>query len=549
MPKFYADLHCHPTMYSFNRMRNVPKYENEPSTFHAWNIMPSDLQHMDAGRRASDYSQSGFDKCHKVGMRLLFLSFTPIERGFFQGNKGAQETPFITEAAKLLSGLTALNSVQSLLSEGPKAAAERITGVLKNRGPLRQIVQAIVMKYDPRHINFLAGPKYDYWEEFLKEYDFLKRANGTLHDTVVSYVDEGQETYENIQGRYWLATSAPQVKSTLEDSETDLSLILTIEGGHVFSIAPDESTLPKSTIMERIDQLKTLPHPILFITIAHHFDNGFVGHAHSILDSANLIMDQEPRMHEGFERRNDLGLSIVRHLLDVDEDLKPQGNRRILIDCKHLSAVARREYYEEIIEPYHEAQDSLPKKKRGLTIPVLFSHASYSNVQTLDELIEFSDQEDDHTHRGSFYSWNINVCDDDVRMVHKTGGLIGLVFDQRVAGVKPREKVKKIYWPDVILRHIFAMVDVILQDERIPWEERLTVWDCIGLGTDFDGFIDPVTCYPTVLEIPQFEEDLRQALQSQSHTRGIEKIGVEAIVDKICMQNLYDFALKYMPKS
>lgn len=548
MPKFFADLHCHPTMYSFNRMRHVPELEKDPTKFHAWNIMPSNLKDMEQGKRASAYSQSGFDKCHKAGVRLLFASFTPIEKGFFQGNTGKQEHPFVLEALKFVSGATMAKSSLSLLKGEPAEAAKQFGHLLKNRGPLRKLVQTFAMKYDPRHIQFMMSNDFDYWEEFLLEYQFLKQSNGKLHNTQVTWMEDGKVIEEPIQGRYWIVNNREHFKSILNEHDTDLAIILTIEGGHVFSLANDETTLPKNIIMDRITALKQMPHPIMFITIAHHFDNGFCGHAHSMMDAMGLVADQTPRMHEGFETKDDLGRSVVRHLLDIDEKLEPQGNRRILIDCKHMSAQTRAEYYEDIVKPYNDAHAQWPKKKQKAHqhIPVLFSHAAYSGINTLDELIDNAPKEHDNWSKDGYYSWNINVCDDDVRMVHQTDGLIGLVFDQRVAGVKQRDNIPKVYWPNIILRHIFDMVDVIFLDDRLGIKDKRKIWDCICLGTDFDGFIDPITCYPTVLDLPAFAEDLRAALEAQKHTRQIETIGVDNLVEKICWENIYNFTLKHL---
>jgi len=92
-----------------------------------------------------------------------------------------------------------------------------------------------------------------------------------------------------------------------------------------------------STIEDRIEALRRQPEPVLFLTLAHHFDNGICGHAHSLPAAARLAMDQNKRMYEGFEREGDRGLRIVRELLDLDAALHDRGDRRILLDTKHMS--------------------------------------------------------------------------------------------------------------------------------------------------------------------------------------------------------------------
>src|SRR5690606_10738749 len=151
---------------------------------------------------------------------------------------------------------------------------------------------------------------------------------------------------------------------------------------------------------------------------------------------------QAPRLNAGFEPERDLGLRITRELLDLDDDLEPRGGRRILIDVKHMSARARKEYYEAIVRPYNANYEhwSADKQARYGRLPVLFSHAAYAGADTLDTLIEKADREHDHYHVPPFYAWNINLCDEDIREVHASGGLIGLCFDQRICGVGARHK-------------------------------------------------------------------------------------------------------------
>jgi len=296
--------------------------------------------------------------------------------------------------------------------------------------------------------------------------------------------------------------------------------------------------------------MRAMTHPIFFITLAHHFDNGICGHAHSIPDIGQVAMDQTPRLNEGFERHNDLGMRVVRELLDLDGKLNDRGGRRILIDVKHMSARARKEYYEEIIKPYNARHAKRPADERARfpKLPVFMSHAAYANVRTLDDLIRNQGRENDYSHRGPFYAWNINLCDEDIRTIHDTEGLIGLCFDQRVAGVMPAQgkRLPMELWPQVLMNQILAMVDVVMLDDRRSPEDRRKIWDVICIGSDYDGFIDPVSCYPTALSLPQFARDLRDHLYHLRHTRMIAEIGVDEIVEKIAWRNAYEFLLRHI---
>jgi hypothetical protein len=423
-----------------------------------------------------------------------------------------------------------------------------VAALLRNRGPLRQLLQTLVMRYPLSRIKHMMSPEFDYWDEFMREYDFMARGDGQKHEVVVEHVRDGRPIRERIEGCVSIARDAAHLEQILA-TDDEVAIVLSIEGGHTFSVAPDESIHARAIILDRIDQLKALAHPILFITIAHHFDNGFCGHAHSIPDAAKLVMDQGPRMHEGFERADDLGMAVVRALLSLNDALEPTGEGRILIDCKHMSPLARKEYYDEIVDPVNAAREGWDEDAQAAypPIPVIFSHGAYSGIGTLDEVIEAADLETDSRHIGDFYAWGINLCDDDVRAVHRTQGLVGIVFERRVAGVKPGQRLPDDLWPKVLVRQILGLVDVIYHDERLDEAARRTIWECICIGSDYDGFIDPVQSYPTAMELPAFAEDLRRELSAVAHTRSIAQLGVDKLVEMICWQNAERFARLHLP--
>ena len=530
-------------MYSFNRMRNHPEEDNH-ARFHPWETPKENLLHMSQGARAVSYAQCDLPKLAVSKTRLVFASSTPIEKGFFGlAREEEDHQPFIQEALRLFSGATMVKSLFSLIRRDPQKAAFELSGILRNQGPFRQIFQSLFMKYSMRRIRHMLSDGYDYWDEFLREYEYLKRSDGATHRADIEQITGGVHQKTSVEGCYHLVNDADQLVDIIEGTDSEIAFVLTIEGAHVIAVAPDQARADEALIFERVSALKALEHPVFFITIAHHFDNGLCGHAHSILDAGALVMNQSARMHTGFERENDLGRRVTRALLELSDDLEDLGGRRILIDSKHMSAQTRKEYYAEIINPFNAAREE--GDRPGL--PVIFSHACYSGVATLDELIADVEHETDHWHAPPFYAWNINVCDEDVRAVHASRGLIGLCFDQRVAGVSARQKIHPLQQARILMNHIFAIADVVMLDDRLDDDDKRTIWDRICIGSDYDGFIDPVSRYPTVLALPTFEEDLRDALEQRKHTRMIEALGVEALVEKICWRNAYDFAREHLP--
>ncbi|CAN0566480.1 unnamed protein product, partial [Laminaria digitata] len=233
----------------------------------------------------------------------------------------------------------------------------------------------------------------------------------------------------------------------------------------------------------------------------------------------------------------------IRRLLALDDDLEDTGARRILIDCKHMSAKSRKEYYEQILTP---ANDKLAARDLP-PMPVILSHAGYAGVDSLDELIEGTAHEDDEWRVGPYYAWNLNFCAEDIRMVLATDGIFGVCLDQRVAGVHAKQRVHDAQWPHVLMQQILGVVDAIMLDDRYSDEQKIKIWDCIGLGTDYDGLIDPMSRYPTTLDLEQLARDLHAALTSISHTRMIEQVGVDTIVENFCWRNAWNLVKTHFP--
>ena len=134
-----------------------------------------------------------------------------------------------------------------------------------------------------------------------------------------------------------------------------------------------------------------------------------------------------------------------------------------------------------------------------------------------------------------------------MRAIHDSEGLIGLVFEQRVAGVRTMQKVHEELYPEVVFAQLLGLVDAIMLDDRRSAEDRVKVWDRICLGTDYDGLIDPVSIYPTAISLDRFSDDLRAMLHKIAHTRLIETIGVDELVEKICWKNAHAFTRTHLP--
>lgn len=159
--------------------------------------------------------------------------------------------------------------------------------------------------------------------------------------------------------------------------------------------------------------------------------------------------------------------------------------RHILIDVKHCDTATRQQVY-EIAREYQ--------------MPVMASHVAASG----HSIRRRSTRIDLPRHRLSsdtFNPWDINLHDEDLIAIAQSGGLIGLIMDERVlAGEKLLEAARsgEIHPMEPLFQHIRYIYTVLTQAGIPPRRAFGTL--CIG--SDFDGFIDPIDSVPTVLEYP-----------------------------------------------
>ena len=226
----------------------------------------------------------------------------------------------------------------------------------------------------------------------------------------------------------------------------------------------------------------------------------------------------------------------------------PELGYRILIDVKHMAARSRMEYY-EMVKSCME---------KGDIIPVIASHCGYSGMASLEEHIKWEKKEkDDYCDpSGKFNAWNINMCDEDIEMIVKTGGLFGISFDQRILGItksdlknNPKRNGIRLIW-----ENIEGIVLAAYSSKNLSAAEKPNIWKCITIGTDFEGLIDPVDPYPTSLHYEQMANNLvfemdqaRKDPKAKHLAHFTSREEVEKWVDDFCYNNAEAFAVKNYP--
>jgi microsomal dipeptidase-like Zn-dependent dipeptidase len=261
--------------------------------------------------------------------------------------------------------------------------------------------------------------------------------------------------------------------------------------------------------------------------LTHHFDNELVGHAQSLHGIVRKMCHQSSNMNEGF---NELGWKILRKLLDNTD------NRRVLIDLKHMSVKARNEYYKFLEEEYPEE-----------IIPLIFSHGAVNGLRSHAEKVE-----DDLFNYGKFQPDDINVFDDEILRISKSGGLFGIQFDER--RVASETELKKngatlnrrkmlFYKSKLIWNQIQHIAEVLNRHGQYAWGIQ-----CIG--TDNDGMVNPLNGYWTSEEMPIFDSYLEKHAYnfiSSTQSDNLEdynKITASDIVERFMRGNAYNFLKK-----
>ena len=537
----FADLHCHPHMRSYNWLHKRRKPEKESRYNPWWLILPKEKPEK-KGKRAAAYTQCDMAKIMNGNLKLAFVSLYPLEKGWVTGRKDSRK--IVARNLKKYLGDNVLNEVvSSILNRFLRYIGNDEGGGLA----VRDFIQAVYMKIPLRRVNFVQSRHYDYFSELREEREFLLKQNTKPNQTKLyipfpknlflrkKRILEKRAIELKAEGTYEIAQNGAGVNHLVQSNKT--AFVLTIEGTNVFN-----SHEEYDKIEQKLSEIKSWESsPVFFITFTHHFYNYLAGHAHSIPDAGNLLLDQSEGMNTGI---TDKGKKVLQYLLAIDDE----GNynpakfgRRILIDVKHLSAKARKEYYAEFV---------LPSLKTQHPIPVIASHVAYSGVETLDDHIKRMPKEKngDYSERygHKFNSWNINICDEDVQTIYKTGGVIGINLDQRVLGVAKEDAKRNETHANYVWQNIKSMMKAVTLSSDPEIKSKKEIVNTFCLGTDFDGFIDPVNEYPTVLDFGKLAKDLIAVIEIDREKDEL-LFGIEAedFIRKVCFDNAFDFVKKH----
>jgi microsomal dipeptidase-like Zn-dependent dipeptidase len=534
----FADLHCHAHMRSYLCLLQQREKMEALDQYHPWTVIASNISRLKNVDRAAGYSQSDLVALWNSGSRLIWNALYPIERGFFMTlqEPTVGKFPFLRNVVRVAT---------------------------HHKAPLRTLMQHLVMRIPTATIDYVRSDTYDYWQFLQEEYAYISSKSGVRTRNEVYTLGAARRVFENnerrrdkypdyyhAEGTYQIPRNRAEAKAIAQQNKDVMLMALSIEGAHVFGAETEAET----TVLERVDYIKKAwEYPLFFITYSHHFNNDLCGHAHSLPDAASVILKQDEGMGAGF---TPMGWKVLRKLLALDEQNNPapEEGHRILIDLKHMSPRGRQEYYTKIVRPCLQ---------KGDVIPLIASHCGYAPRKTLEEVIAFEPEERDglriETPDGLFNAWGINMCDEDIHIIYETGGLFGLSFDKRIMGVAGKKSLKKKENTNnihALWNNIKAVLHVIYHREDLTPTEKRRAWDLLAIGTDFDGYIDPINTYKTAIELNQFKTDLLAEIKKAAASEqpplcaaGFDaEFTPELVVDKICYNNALAFTLKHYPR-
>ncbi|HSF56126.1 MAG TPA: membrane dipeptidase [Algoriphagus sp.] len=375
-------------------------------------------------------------------------------------------------------------------------------------GPVTAFFANLVTGIGYRRIRHLQK-QMDYFEELEGEMRFLMKA----------------ERNRKIKGEplTWEIADTWNCVSQELLHENSLIIIPTIEGSHVLNSglgAYGKATKEKQ-ILRNLDALKNWRHTPFFITFAHNFANDFCGHAPS-LEKLGPLVNQKPQIGGGF---TELGWTVVKSLLDE------KNGRPILLDLKHMSLQSRKELYEWN-----------GRRMKGKS-PLLVSHGAVTGC---------SWQKKGSFQHPFFCEAEINFYDEDILEIMASGGFFALQLDanrlgnakairKRVFGDKTKaiEKSCQIIWAH--LKHIGELLD----------SRGVSAWDQVGLGSDFDGTINPLEGIWTAEDFPSMAQGLLQEIERYLDSKNPltdlnnKYVEPEDILNKFLFGNTLEFLKKH----
>ena len=477
-----------------------------------------------------------FEQYSSSDAKIIFASLSPYEKGFFSGVEGGRvNQQVMREVYGMIADGNEMKALQSIY-----ARSSNLASVSKHH---KELLQLLPTNLPLSCIQYFQQRQYDYFEELKNQYKLYLAG-----ESIGGYVLAGKDKeVAHIPGN----SSGPAVAFIIDGihalgiGNPEDEFLHADQRPHDVSIGRLKSRIRQLKGEEPLEdhELKLWSHRPFLFRLANHFGNGLFGHARSFPQSSQVILDQRRYLDKGVIKGS--GYEIVAELLSLDEDLRPTGSRRILIDMLHLSASARNDLYEKVFRTFNKNID--PQHP----IPVVFTNAAYSGVDYLTEMVKNSrdgvDRDGFRVH--GFYGGSVNLSDEDVLAVFWSKGLIGITLEERRMGHelvglgKLFPKSPRAHALRLLGRQLAGIVSVPF---AYHVTEPLYIWNCLSIGGGLSGAGRALEHYTTMTNVHTLAEDLEEVLtklkKAEPFWFGPYKPG--ELARKICYENVTEFVAK-----
>ncbi len=378
----------------------------------------------------------------------------------------------------------------------------------------REEMLSTITGYKIERIRYLLSHN-DYFEELKDEYQYLKSNQGISPDG---------------KWEFKMVNNFDELNQFLSKSENTLAGINTIEGGHVFfnqemMLEKLNKKDMKAQLMKNIIEVKNWEHPPFIVNLSHHFWNGLCGHSKSIkMIVGETLINQKKGLEVGLQG---LGIKALKELLSNS------NGKRVHIDTKHMSLKGRKEFYNWV-----RSYNYLNKYDR---IPIICTHSAFNGFKSMTGSLIKSDNPLKAA-KSYFFNWSINNSDEELKIIHDTGGIVGLMLDKyKLGGGKFHKDLKTITDSNEVKKAYLKLFwDQLFHAVKSIGEK--TAWDIFAIGSDFDGSINHIESYDGSDKIPNLKQDLYKYLVTNKYNQNLwYGYKPEELIDKVFRKNAMDF--------
>lgn len=423
----FIDLHCHPAMKPFGQsFRKIPGQNSERrrAKYSIWHDdRPTSPDKLkNLLTGITKFTQSDFTTSLKGGCKVLFVSLYPLEKSFVLPDND-------------------------------------------NKGWWVDAGRNFAMGLSKKRIDHLQSMP-DYFTDLQSEYRYYTALHG-------SKVRIGKES-----ATYYIVNCLSEIERYEKKGENALYIVLNIEGGHVFNCGLQKMNRKagEQEVLSNIQKVKKWKFQPFTLGLAHHFYNELTGHARSLPRLITKRASQKEGMDGPITK---LGERVIQELLD-------KGNgRRILIDIKHLSVQARRQYFDMI-----EAEHKIDK------VPLVVSHGAVNGLRSIHNAVTDNKNMINKLNRA-----DINFFDEEIVTIALSKGIFGIQMDERrVANDVIKQAGRRLSKRQMLYHRSKFIWNQIQHIAETLNNKGLYAWGIQSIGSDFDGIINPVNGFWTARE-------------------------------------------------